>query len=495
MTLVILVSFSITSNSEVFGHGLGGEVLPPITIEGKQVSLSIGITPSVYDPEKPEKNISLQLFDANTDAIVEHVTFEFELKKEGKQIFKEIFHDELGNLNIKVIDKESESITIDGIKEPILGGWMSDGISTLTLSGSVFTTGGLYEYNVKILSINSDSNILSQQTKLQGAISLAETNSFLVKDSKKNEQTLQVISYFDKLNHFNFKSNELLFSMPFDWNQDLEQLSVVHQELRVPNTFGDFLSTTYESTVNGIALPDESITIDDYSFEDRTIHIVLNQELLSQIRDDASKISDSQMDFKLKPSDKVKFPLEFVTPDLRYKVFLSWEPEIIHAGKEITFLLNLEEVFSDKTKKLVEYDISLIQNDSEIFSKHLLGNVNSETPNSHKIQFDNDHEGTANLVLSNIDGNSLSKGNFILVIEPGIAKITSNEIPDWIKNNAGWWADGSIDDDSFIQGFQFLIKEGVLNIPPTVQGANSGSDEIPDWIKKQRGLVGRRLHR
>ena len=27
-------------------------------------------------------------------------------------------------------------------------------------------------------------------------------------------------------------------------------------------------------------------------------------------------------------------------------------------------------------------------------------------------------------------------------------------IPDWIKNNAGWWADGLIDDDSFVSGMQ-----------------------------------------
>ena len=38
----------------------------------------------------------------------------------------------------------------------------------------------------------------------------------------------------------------------------------------------------------------------------------------------------------------------------------------------------------------------------------------------------------------------------------------STEIPDWIKNNAGWWADGSIDDNSFVQGIQFMIKEGLM---------------------------------
>ncbi len=34
-------------------------------------------------------------------------------------------------------------------------------------------------------------------------------------------------------------------------------------------------------------------------------------------------------------------------------------------------------------------------------------------------------------------------------------------IPDWIKNNAGWWADGSIDDNSFVSGIQWLISNGI----------------------------------
>ena len=38
----------------------------------------------------------------------------------------------------------------------------------------------------------------------------------------------------------------------------------------------------------------------------------------------------------------------------------------------------------------------------------------------------------------------------------------SQGIPDWIKNNAGWWADGQIDDNTFVQGIQFLIKAGII---------------------------------
>ena len=42
------------------------------------------------------------------------------------------------------------------------------------------------------------------------------------------------------------------------------------------------------------------------------------------------------------------------------------------------------------------------------------------------------------------------------------------EVPSWVKNNAGWWAEGTIDDDSFVQGIQFLIKEGIMSITQAV---------------------------
>ena len=65
--------------------------------------------------------------------------------------------------------------------------------------------------------------------------------------------------------------------------------------------------------------------------------------------------------------------------------------------------------------------------------------------------------------------------------------IPVEKIPSWIKNNAGWWADGTIDDKSFVQGIQFLIKEKIMKIPKTTQGSGGGSDEIPTWIKSNAG--------
>jgi len=60
-------------------------------------------------------------------------------------------------------------------------------------------------------------------------------------------------------------------------------------------------------------------------------------------------------------------------------------------------------------------------------------------------------------------------------------------IPSWIKNNAGWWSDGMIDDSSFVSGIQWLISYGIVNVPTTEQGTGAGASVIPDWIKNNAG--------
>mgnify|MGYP006992516913 FL=1 len=59
-------------------------------------------------------------------------------------------------------------------------------------------------------------------------------------------------------------------------------------------------------------------------------------------------------------------------------------------------------------------------------------------------------------------------------------------IPDWVKNNAGWWADGTISESEFIQGIQFLIKDGVIVIPTTTVSEEK-SQSVPDWVKNNAG--------
>ena len=63
----------------------------------------------------------------------------------------------------------------------------------------------------------------------------------------------------------------------------------------------------------------------------------------------------------------------------------------------------------------------------------------------------------------------------------------AENVPDWIKNNAGWWATDQIDDSTFLQGIQFLIKEGIMIIPPIETSESSQSQEVPAWVKNNAG--------
>ncbi|MCZ6583194.1 MAG: peptidase, partial [Thaumarchaeota archaeon] len=61
------------------------------------------------------------------------------------------------------------------------------------------------------------------------------------------------------------------------------------------------------------------------------------------------------------------------------------------------------------------------------------------------------------------------------------------DIPNWVKNNAGWWSNGQIGDTDFVSGIQYLINKGIMKIPPTTPGPGPASNEIPSWVKNNAG--------
>ena len=61
-------------------------------------------------------------------------------------------------------------------------------------------------------------------------------------------------------------------------------------------------------------------------------------------------------------------------------------------------------------------------------------------------------------------------------------------VPSWIKNNAKWWSEGQIGDSDFVSGIQFMIKEKIINIPDLPEQASETAEEkVPDWIKTNAG--------
>lgn len=57
-------------------------------------------------------------------------------------------------------------------------------------------------------------------------------------------------------------------------------------------------------------------------------------------------------------------------------------------------------------------------------------------------------------------------------------------IPSWIKNNAKWFGDGTIGQSDFTKGIEFMIKEKIMNIPDLPTASSEVSEtKTPDWVK------------
>ncbi|MGQ0638452.1 MAG: hypothetical protein ACT4N1_03740 [Nitrososphaerota archaeon] len=84
------------------------------------------------------------------------------------------------------------------------------------------------------------------------------------------------------------------------------------------------------------------------------------------------------------------------------------------------------------------------------------------------------------VVLSDVEQNEN------ISVPPTQEQTASVKIPEWIKTSANWWSEGKIGDSDFVQGIQYLIKEGIITMPETESGSGS-SQQIPLWIKNNAG--------
>ncbi len=74
----------------------------------------------------------------------------------------------------------------------------------------------------------------------------------------------------------------------------------------------------------------------------------------------------------------------------------------------------------------------------------------------------------------------------VLLLTTMATNVDAANVPDWVKNNAGWWAAGQIDDTAFVSGVQYMIEQGIITVPSTTR-SSATSDTIPDWVKNNAG--------
>ena len=75
------------------------------------------------------------------------------------------------------------------------------------------------------------------------------------------------------------------------------------------------------------------------------------------------------------------------------------------------------------------------------------------------------------------------------ILIPNSSAQEDTQIPGWIKNVAGWWANGEISENEFLTGIGYLINNNIISIPFTQCGEKiesqtaSSAKMVPDWVK------------
>ena len=182
-------------------------------------------------------------------------------------------------------------------------------------------------------------------------------------------------------------------------------------------------------------------------------------------------------------------PLTTMTENAQFRLNLSWEPQNIKSGSTTMFYFQILDAFLLNSPVPVSYDLSIFHDGEKIAQVSdvsvAYSDIATPMPNAVKFNVPNDITGLITLQFENLNGSELADAIFPVIVNR--VSIDETSIPDWIKNNAGWWASDQIPDSAFLQGIQFLIKEEVIVIPPTETSESSSSQEVPEWIKNNAG--------
>jgi hypothetical protein len=187
------------------------------------------------------------------------------------------------------------------------------------------------------------------------------------------------------------------------------------------------------------------------------------------------------MDFVIKP-DRDYSHLSSVTENGQFRLLVSWEPETLKSNSNAKIIFDITDIFLKNKPVSTNYEFSITQNEKIIFQQNGISTDSREKHNVVEFFIPQDISGVVHLNFNNLDNNKLAKTVIPIVID----RITiQNEIsiPDWIRNNALWWSLEQIDDNTFIRGIEYLIKNQIIVISSTTQGSGSTSNEIPSWIR------------
>ena len=410
--------------SSVYGHGFGIDTIRSVDVQGKKISILVEL-PMIFE-QTGEKQITITATEDETKENTKNVTFLIGLFHENKMIFRNYFFASDGVLQIKVNPTQEGEITIHGEQDSLLGAWHGTESNPIMISGPVFNSGGLYNFEIEVRTIDEPTNIIENSGVYNADLSIVDSTEFLQKDAKNNDVEFKIKSYFDNISNFKYDpiSKQVTFEMPFDWSEkQMSHIPVVHEEVHFPKNFTEFLSPSYTGKANGIDLFKASVTIDDYTVDDeRIVHFVLLQDHLRFIKNQLQKSEEPLPDtitFTLSRSENTGFPLTSFTKSEDFQVNLSWDPIEIAPGQNTNFIFTIRDGKTGEPLRNSDYTFVIIQNGKEIHRTTGTAQVGGEF---ERYEFTEDQSGPTIIRFENIR-NTGQETDFGIVVVPEFGTI------------------------------------------------------------------------
>jgi hypothetical protein len=154
----------------------------------------------------------------------------------------------------------------------------------------------------------------------------------------------------------------------------------------------------------------------------------------------------------------------------------------------------------------IRYDLARdeieIVNDNDNFTADVTSNVVGDIVEvTFKIMFTGPME-TSHIAIQNIDDSRNYQLKYfrdaievtgtptqtsLTDTDDEITQTSTASVPAWVKNTAGWWAEGAISEGEFVKGVEYLIQQQIIDTDAQTSSSDGTGVSVPDWVKNTAG--------
>ena len=533
---------AVAAVPDSLGHGLGGDVAPPLDLGGRDVTVSTQLTPSDLSADDvTEAAMAVRFYDVETNEDFERVTYRIEIWRGEDLIARNLFFDEDGRLDVTLRPKPGcaeadlwKCTRYYGSEHALAPGALyAQGQDNVVIHGPIFDQGGLYNVKVGITAATSARTILHDPLSYDTFVSVADVIPFTIRAAEA-EVPAAIKTYYDEVSNIEYDEarESLSFEMPFDWSPEyVELVQIVHEEVQVPKSFATYSSErSYAGYVDGVRLDKRVLIVDPYTYDDlNVIHFLVTTAELQRINAELGPEHEKSgiMRFELVPEENVQdneFEFDLVNPSdtdelTGGRVHVSWAYGAVPGSVpvEIAFFGGSGELLRDARYGYVLVDHAtgaelarelgvaepgqspgtLATEGIDILPLDLPGagayrlDVLLYGRGTVGLDFDDAHAGIGTALIELGAAPPAASPPAPAAPAPSAGGVT---VPGWVRQGAGWWADGAIDDAAFAAGISYLIEQGVIPVDAE-RGGGAAETQIPPWVKETArwwadGLVG-----